>query len=108
MFFCYVLLILCRLYVAGVFTGYKRSKSNQYNKTAIVKIEGVETPEDTNFYLGKRIAYIYKAGNARNDSKFRVIWGKVARSHGNSGSVRAKFSSNLPSRALGGRVRVML
>merc|ERR1719272_2430992 len=85
-----------RLYVSGTFVGYKRSKSNQYNKTAIIKIEGVNTPDDTPFYLGKRIAYIYKAERTVNDSKFRVIWGKVARSHGNSGAVRAKFHRNLP------------
>merc|ERR550537_760098 len=80
-----------RLYAKGVITGYKRSKSNSYPTCTLLKIDGVRTREDTQFYHGKRVAYVYKAKKEVKNSKYRVIWGKVRRAHGNSGMVRAKF-----------------
>lgn len=36
----------------GVITGYKRSKSNTYPTCTLLKIDGVRTREDTQFYCG--------------------------------------------------------
>lgn len=92
-----------RLYVKGVFTGFKRGKNTHYHNVSLLKIDGVTDKSDTAFYLGKRVAYIYKC-----KAGFRVIWGRVQRSHGNGGMVRAKFAKNLPAKAIGSPVRVML
>lgn len=59
-------------------------------------MDGVNDKAGSNFYLGKKVAYIYKAQKAVAGSKFRVVWGKVMRPHGTNGVVRAKFSTNLP------------
>ncbi|CAK9001030.1 60S ribosomal protein L35a-2 [Durusdinium trenchii] len=98
-----------RLFVKGVFMAYKGGKKNQVNHTQLIKLQDVNSKEATQFYLGKRLAYIYKAQKPNKEgSRFRVIWGKVTRSHGNSGVVRAKFKKNLPPKALGKKVRCML
>jgi len=97
-----------RLYSKGAILGYTRSKANQYHHTSLLKIEGVHTKDASDFYLGKRVAFIYRGTKKRNNSKIRVIWGRVTRPHGNSGVVRAKFAHNLPPRSMGASVRVML
>merc|ERR1719161_2763898 len=97
-----------RLYAKGIICGYKRHKNNVYPSCTLLKIDGVRTKEDTNFYLGKRCAYVYKANREVKGSKFRVLWGKVRRAHGNSGMVRAKFRKNVPPRAFGAPCRIML
>ncbi|KAJ2510886.1 60S ribosomal protein L33B [Coemansia sp. RSA 2049] len=96
------------LYSKGRFLGFKRGQRNQHEHTALIQLENVSSKEETNYYLGKRIAYLYRAPTAKNGSKFRCIWGRVTRPHGNSGVVRAKFRHNLPPRAMGSAVRVMM
>ncbi|KAA8495080.1 60S ribosomal protein L35a [Porphyridium purpureum] len=102
-----------RLYSKGVVQGYKRGIRNQHPAQTRLSIQGVCTRDDVQWYLGKRVAYIYKAsalkkGTRGKETKIRVIWGKVIAPHGNSGHVRAKFAKNLPPTAIGGPVRVML
>ncbi|KAJ3514752.1 hypothetical protein NLJ89_g2189 [Agrocybe chaxingu] len=95
-----------RLYSKGRVLGHKRAKRNSRPNTSLIQIEGVANKEDAQFYLGKRIAYVYKAKREIQGSKIRVIWGRVTRPHGSSGVVKSKFRSNLPPRAFGASVRV--
>lgn len=72
-----------------------RGRRNTYHHTSLVKVDGVNDVEGGNFYIGKKIAYIYKAPTAVKGSKFRYVWGKVTRTHGANGVLRAKFATNL-------------
>lgn len=36
------------------------------------------------FYLGKKVAFVYRASKEVRGTKIRVIWGKVTRPHGMS------------------------
>merc|ERR1719201_297174 len=87
-----------RLYAKGVVCSYKRAISNQYENQNIVKIDGVSDRASTDFYLGKKIAYVYKAQTVKKGSKYRCMWGVVRRA----------FKKTLPPKALGAPVRVML
>ena len=58
--------------------------------------------------MGKRVAYIYKATVSQQGSKYRTIWGRIAKAHGNKGVVMAKFEPNLPAKAMGATLRVQL
>merc|ERR1712054_5170 len=97
-----------RLYVKGVVAGYRRALTNQKNHTSLIKIQGVDDTNDVKFYLGKKVMYMYRTKNLKDDTRFRVIWGKVCAPHGTSGTVRCKFTSNLPCNSLGAPVRIML
>ena len=55
-----------------------RGLRNQHNSTSLVKIDGVRSKPETEFYMGKRIAFIYKAKTLKRNSLYRVIWGKVS------------------------------
>lgn len=101
-----------RLYSRAAFLGFRRGKSVQNENQALVQIEGVKTREDAKWYLGKRVAYVYKGKKAKivegKKHKLRCMWGKVVNVHGTNGVVRAKFNRNLPSQAMGSALRVML
>ncbi|PNS15363.1 hypothetical protein CAC42_622 [Sphaceloma murrayae] len=97
-----------RLYVKGKHLSYQRGKRNTNPNTSLIKIEGVDDAKAAQFYHGKKVAFVYRAPKEVRGTKIRVIWGKVTRSHGNSGVVRAQFRNNLPPRSFGATVRIML
>merc|ERR1711977_183558 len=70
-----------RLYVKGRHISYQRAKRNTNPNTSLLQLEGVSTTEAANFYLGKKVAYVYRAQKEVRGSKFRVInsFGLVSR-----------------------------
>ena len=102
-----------KLHVRGMHLGFKRNRRNQHVQQSRIQIEGVKDKKDTQFYMGKRIAYIYKASKAKKvadgkTSKYRVMWGRIIAAHGDNGIVRAKFRKNLPPNSIGKQLRIMM
>lgn len=97
-----------RLWVRAKFLGFRRSKVQQNINQTILRLEGVNDRAGAQYYFGKRVAYIYKTKSGQKDKRFRTIWGRISRSHGNTGAVLARFNHNLPPRAIGSTLRVML
>ena len=97
-----------RLWVRAKFLGFRRSKVQQNTNQAILRLEGVNDRNASQYYFGKRVVYIYKTKSGQKDKRFRTVWGRIGRAHGNTGAVLARFSSNLPARAMGCTLRVML
>ena len=97
-----------RLYQKATFTGFRRSRTSQYSNQALLTVQNCNDKAGATWYQGKRVAYIFKAKNTVNNTRYRVMWGKVINTHGHAGVVRASFRKNLPPRAIGSTVRVML
>jgi len=91
-----------------VLTRLRRSKVAQNTNQTILSLEGVNDRSAAQYYFGKRVAYIYKTHSGKTENRFRTIWGRISRSHGNSGAVLARFGTNLPARAIGSTLRVLL
>lgn len=92
--------------------GHRRSRLNIHANRSLIKIEDVKSKRDARYYLGHRVLYIYRAPEKKDPRTakpiLRVIPGKITSTHGNNGTVRVRFSPNLPPRAFGKRVRVMM
>ena len=61
---------LNRLYAKALFAGFRRSRVNQYEDQARLKIDGLNSREDVAFYLGKRVVHVTKTAKGYNVSLF--------------------------------------
>jgi large subunit ribosomal protein L35Ae len=49
----YLFVSSCRLFARATVMGFKRSMTNQYTHTSLLKVDGVQDRKSADFYMGK-------------------------------------------------------
>jgi large subunit ribosomal protein L35Ae len=62
--------------------GVDDTNAAKYVSRTIIHGPGYVTNAALSFYLGKKVAYVYRGQKEIRGTKIRVIWGKVTRPHG--------------------------
>jgi large subunit ribosomal protein L35Ae len=81
----------------GTINNFRRSKKRTSENHMIIIVEGIGKKEDAKKLVGKKVVY--------NTGKKDII-GKISSSHGNTGAVRAIFSTGMPGQAIGKKVKI--
>lgn len=81
----------------GVITSFRRGIHHTYSNQMIVLLEGVDSKEKAEKFVGKKA--VYNTGN-------KDILGEVRSSHGNHGALRVLFQSGMPGQAIGSKVKI--
>ncbi len=77
----------------GVVTSYRRGKHLQHPNQVLLAFDGIDSREQAAVLVGRTVKWVSETG--------RDFLGKVLSPHGDSGTVRAKFRTNLPGQAIG-------
>ena len=76
---------------------FRRNRHTTSSNHMIVAIEGVDTKDKAEKFVGKSVSY---------DTGKRDIPGKVAATHGNKGAIRVIFEVGMPGQSLGKEVKI--
>ncbi len=79
--------------------GFRRGPRSQNPGQVILRIEGVLDHRLASRYIGSKVIYRDRYGN--------TYIGRIVKTHGGKGLVRAVFRPNLPGQAIGGSVEVL-
>ena len=84
--------------VIGRVIQFRRGRSSYTPRHFLIEMPGCNTRENATKFVGKSVEW-------KSPGK-KIIKGKVAAAHGNSGIVRAIFEIGLPGQAIGTEVEV--
>jgi len=83
----------------GVIVNYRGGLRTRKLSQMIVKVEGINSKDETKKIIGKKVVWTSPAG--------KKIEGLITQAHGNKGAVRVHFSEKgLPGQAIGQSVEV--
>ena len=81
----------------GIITSYRRGRHTQRNKQMLIKFE-YDSDKTASKLIGKQVIWETKTG--------KYIKGKITRTHGKKGVLRARFEKGLPGDSIGTTVRI--
>ena len=82
----------------GVIVNFRGSRRVKKGNHMIVEVNGVDNKEKASQFVGKKVVWKTSSG--------KMLQGKVASFHGNSGALRVIFEHGLPGQSLGTKVSI--
>ena len=84
----------------GTISNYKRGRHIIHPKHCIIQFPNIKTKKEANKLIGRTIVWTSSTG--------KELKGKIIRSHGNNGALRAHFKkAGVPGQALGTRIKII-
>ena len=77
---------------------FRRGRRTYKPRHFIIQVEGVKDKEKARTFVGKHVSWKSSSG--------KIINGKVASAHGNSGAIRVIFERGLPGQAIASKVEI--
>jgi large subunit ribosomal protein L35Ae len=82
----------------GTISNFRRSRTSQTTNQMVIVIKGVSSKAEAHKLVGKQVTWKSPAG--------KVLVGRVSAAHGNSGAVRAIFSTGMPGQSIATKVHI--
>ena len=80
---------------------FRRGRHTQTMNQLIIEVPGVDSKTLASRLIGKRVKWT-SPGKMRKE-----IFGKITHTHGNNGTVRARFPKGLPGEVVGKKIEVL-
>ena len=84
--------------MTGTIVNYRRSLHIQHTKHILIKFDGYNNDKEAAKLIGREVVWETKSG--------KLLRGKIVKTHGKKGVVRAIFNKGLPGEALGTKLKI--
>ena len=82
----------------GIIVNFRGSRRVKKGNHMIIEVNGLDNKDKASKLVGKKVEWKTSAGKIMN--------GKVASAHGNSGALRVIFETGMPGQSLGEKVEI--
>lgn len=82
-----------------IILNYIRSPDNQKNKFMAIKIQGIDSDKEAARFIGRSVIW-----QTVSEKKLK---GKIIKTHGKNGIVKARFEKGLPGQVIGKEIKLV-